>query len=493
MSPDPILILGRMTLILILLHFFYVLTLKRLTFYKEIRLYFIFGLFLSLILPFISFEIISVVTDSGMPDWVNAIPALSTPVDPYGIRQTSPASSNSLNILLLAWLAGMLVLIVRFIIRMLSFLRLKQKAKPVRMQGMRVHHLQEAHAPFSFGRDIFVHSGTFQGEDFQKILLHEFVHVKQKHSLDMLLAELVTMINWYNPAAWSLKKAIRENLEYLTDDAILRQGVDAKSYQYLLLQATGTPRFSFASAFSFQSLKNRIIMMNSRKSHRLERFKFLLFIPMMAMVLFAFRTIQEESPVIIKPSEDQMVPVSKDTVPRKTSERRSFFSYNGFDEDSKIREIRMENNKAEVRLKDGTRENYNLNNEDEALEFQRKYGELMIPPAPPTPPVPPVAPIPPIPPVPPIAPIPPMPPINENVYAPPVPPVPPVPPMPPMPPVPPVPPAIEWDLPDEVTHFNINNDKVKIKYKNGDIETYDLNDPKEKEKFKEKYKLKNKD
>ncbi len=490
MNTYLLLVLLKMTLLVSLLICFYRMVFQRLTFYKEIRLYFLTGMVLAAGLPFVQFQIQPTLAPEVAPQWIHDIPSISAIALPAReIGNTTIQTLFQPGNMIYIWIAGILFLMIRFGIRILSYLRLKRKSIPVSTMDATVYHLDDLQTPFSFGKNIFINTTAWGSKAYQQILHHEYIHVKERHSVDVLFAEVVTILNWYNPLAWMLKKAIRENLEFLTDDIMLQRGLDPKSYQYLLLQAAGPHRFSFAPAFNYHSLKSRIIMMNKNKSHSLHRIKFLLLLPVMLFLTLAFRSIQNEYPVtsifdnnIVSP---EPVFWPQDTVPKKDKNNKSHFSYNGFNE-GKVTRIRIEDNKAEITLKDGTKENFDLNNEDDALEFADKYGDIL-------PPVPPIPPMPPIPPFPPIPPVPPIPPIDHDGFVAPIPPIPPVPtipPVPPIPPIPPIPPAPPmWDLPEDVTEFTIIDHKVRIEYKNGDVEIYNLEDSKQKEKFKEKYKL----
>jgi hypothetical protein len=122
---------------------------------------------------------------------------------------------------------------------------------------------------------------------------HETVHVQQKHTIDVLITEVICILNWYNPFAWLIKKAVRENLEFIADEAVIRKGIDKKNYQYLLLKVTGDIPSSISSSFKFSSLKNRIVMMNTSKTSRFHLFKFVLLVPMIMLLLLAFRNRKE--------------------------------------------------------------------------------------------------------------------------------------------------------------------------------------------------------
>lgn len=78
------------------------------------------------------------------------------------------------------------------------------------------------------------------------------VHVRQHHTADMMLAELLLVLNWFNPFAWILRHAIRQNLEFIADRQVLTHGVDRRQYQYLLVKVVGQRNFSMASHLNFQ-------------------------------------------------------------------------------------------------------------------------------------------------------------------------------------------------------------------------------------------------
>lgn len=113
--------------------------------------------------------------------------------------------------------------------------------------------------------------------------------MKQNHTLDILVGELLCIINWFNPFAWLIRHSIRQNLEFIADDFVLKNGLDKKTYQYHLLKVVGTPQYRIANNFNFSSLKKRIVMMNKLKSAKLHLIKFLFVLPLIAVLLVAFR------------------------------------------------------------------------------------------------------------------------------------------------------------------------------------------------------------
>jgi TonB-dependent SusC/RagA subfamily outer membrane receptor len=160
--------------------------------------------------------------------------------------------------------------------------------------------------PFSFGNSIFINQQQHTEEELNEIIRHEFIHVKQQHTIDILLSEIVLLFNWYNPFAWLLRKTIRQNLEFIADQHVLKNGLNKKEYQYLLLKVVGISSFSIGNQFNFSSLKKRIIMMNKMKSARLHLVKFLFIVPLLAVLLLSFRKNIRELILHEIPSEKTM-------------------------------------------------------------------------------------------------------------------------------------------------------------------------------------------
>jgi hypothetical protein len=118
-------------------------------------------------------------------------------------------------------------------------------------------------SPFSFGRSIYLNPDLHPGPELAAVLRHELVHVRQRHTLDVLLAQLALAAAWCNPAAWLLRRALLDNLEFLADQAVLETGLDRRAYQYSLLRLSQSPAGpALVSHFTFPTLKNRVVMMN---------------------------------------------------------------------------------------------------------------------------------------------------------------------------------------------------------------------------------------
>ena len=186
----------------------------------------------------------------------------------------------------LSW-GGVLALLLRFLVQLSSLLLLARKSKVMQIYDTRVHVLDRPAGPFSFFRLIFLHPGSHSDKEIDEILTHEGTHVSQWHSIDVIICELICIVCWVNPFVWLLKREVRHNLEYLADDTVLESGYDSRSYQYHLLGLSHTNKSatSLSNSFNMLHLKNRISMMNKKRSHGIGRAKYLIFIPIVGGLL----------------------------------------------------------------------------------------------------------------------------------------------------------------------------------------------------------------
>lgn len=149
--------------------------------------------------------------------------------------------------------------------------------------------LEEENAiPFSWMNYIFIGEQDIR-ENGTEILRHELSHVKNFHSLDVMIIDLVLVFQWFNPAAWLLKYALQQVHEFQADDAVLASGVNSRNYQLLLIKkAVGQRMFSMVNSFNYSKLKNRIIMMSKEKSRRVAYLKYVYALPLAFFVVSAY-------------------------------------------------------------------------------------------------------------------------------------------------------------------------------------------------------------
>ena len=174
----------------------------------------------------------------------------------------------------------------RFLVQLSSILWLAHTSERVVIHETPVYALRKAAGPFSFFRMVFLHPESHSDKETDEILTHECTHVSQWHSIDVILSEMMCMACWFNPFVWLLKRAVRHNLEYLADNTVIQSGYDSKSYQYHLLGlAHHQSVTTLYNSFNVLHLKNRIMMMNKKRSPGIVRTKYLIFIPLVGILM----------------------------------------------------------------------------------------------------------------------------------------------------------------------------------------------------------------
>lgn len=267
--------------ILFLFYGCYWLFLRKETFFSSNRLFFILGLLLSIALPWVSFT--ETILLASVPQ--------NTMVATEAVALTTEESAVLPWTMLLLGLYGLGVFFFgsRLLLQFLTLYRLK-KISHISVEAP-FHYVQTPKpiAPFSFFNAIFYHPNGFTTKELDTIIRHEKVHAVQKHSLDILLAELLFILQWFNPIAWLYKVHLKQNLEFLADEA--SQSTDRKFYQMLLLkEAVGNTTIPLATSFYTSIIKKRIVMLNQKRSKNISLAKSFIVLPALALFLMAFHT-----------------------------------------------------------------------------------------------------------------------------------------------------------------------------------------------------------
>lgn len=188
----------------------------------------------------------------------------------------------------LLWAAGASALLLRMLVQLAVVCRLARRGRKVEWHGVRVLAVEEDNVPFSFFRWIFVQPGNHSEGELEEILAHEQAHVRQWHSLDVVVSELLCCLSWFNPAVWLAKRCVRQNLEFLADRAVVHSGFDRKNYQYHLLRLSyGVNIGQIVNNFNVSPLKKRIMMMNKKKSRHAGALKYALLLPMAGLLVLS--------------------------------------------------------------------------------------------------------------------------------------------------------------------------------------------------------------
>ena len=208
---------------------------------------------------------------------------------------------------------GVALLAGRFLVQLAGIIRLAFRSRKTKIGNTNVHLLKQADGPFSFFHWIFIHPASHTEEELSEILTHEQAHANQWHSIDVLISETACVLCWFNPFAWLMKREIRTNLEYLADNRVLETGHDSKSYQYHLL---GLSHYKAAAtiynSFNVLPLKKRIKMMNKKRTREIGRTKYLMFLPLAALLMIisnieaVARTTKEMAKDVIEAVEENL-------------------------------------------------------------------------------------------------------------------------------------------------------------------------------------------
>jgi TonB-dependent SusC/RagA subfamily outer membrane receptor len=278
--------LFKVNIALVLFCLGYYLVLRHLTFYTLNRVYLAGSILFASAYPFININ-----------GFVQSHQKLTAPVQ-YVITQWKAPAENFVKPLdqpdywqwaVLAFWTGAMLLAIRLILQLFSLYRLYRHSRPGRVNNYPVRLVNGDLSPFSFWRSIYINPDKLSAHDLEKVLEHEHIHVSQWHTLDILLAELNTVFYWFNPGVWLMKRAVRENIEFITDRKILQKGADSKQYQYSLLTVSmaGTQN-NLVNNFNISTIKKRIIMMNTKRSSRASLSRYLFVAPAVVILLLAF-------------------------------------------------------------------------------------------------------------------------------------------------------------------------------------------------------------
>lgn len=215
------------------------------------------------------------------------------------------------------WLywAGCVVFATNFLLQIIVLLYQAYKKPVIRDGNYRIVEIDEDKAPCSFGNNIFINPAKYDWETYKQILLHEKVHIQQGHTFDLIIAELMLVMQWFNPFAWRYRTEVENNLEFLTDDAIIHQHkVDAEAYQLSLLKVS-VPNYAMHMTTNYNQslLKKRILMMNAKRSNIHTGWKYFMLAPLLVILVFGLNEQVASSSPITKNKRSKTVtpPYSK--------------------------------------------------------------------------------------------------------------------------------------------------------------------------------------
>lgn len=301
-----------------ILYLIYVSFFSKETFYQRNRWYLIITLILPMILPFLRIDNLS-----GSNERISAFIAnVEFNIPGYQSAAGVSESANSLsiyNIIFVIYIFIATVFLLRVIISCIGTYMIIRRGN-INRQGFPKIVISEAeHPAFSFFPYIVLTKKTYDDEYYPDILKHEDTHVRQGHTFDLLLCEIITAFQWFNPLIYFVKRSMVQNHEYIADNYLLRNSNKIKEYQYRLLRIQTKYRI-IPLVHSFNNLiKNRLVMINKKPTPNFALLKNLLILPILTFLIVFFSCTAGPAN-----TENQVQPLSESSI----GEIRNFLQEN---------------------------------------------------------------------------------------------------------------------------------------------------------------------
>ncbi|MFC2115642.1 M56 family metallopeptidase [Bacteroidota bacterium] len=262
----------------------YQIFLKRETYYHLKRAYLLFSILFSLLVPILNISLSN----------VSSLQMRSFLMEPLIVGASGYASLtvNTINIwevLGFVYFSTVIILSVRVFMNFIRIQKLYRDAEvlPENHYNLVLHSMN--YPPFSFLRNIFISRMHYSDGQLDDIIEHEKAHVQQLHTIDMLLSEILVILQWFNPMAWLYKNLVRENHEFLADEAVIHRGFSPEAYQLrILAQLFGIRSMPAAHNFNQSITQKRLKMMEKSKSPAASRLKLLLVLPAAIFLFYMF-------------------------------------------------------------------------------------------------------------------------------------------------------------------------------------------------------------
>ena len=283
----------------------YRLTLSRTTFHGFNRGVLLCSLALAALVPFVHFQTVSEKASAPITQMMNDIMVYADGAGQTNTAQVAEAGSGMsvLSIISLVYLAGVVICLLRVAIGILSSEILCHRRSRALADGSHLVITDRNYAPFSWRNYIVISRKDYEAGGAM-IITHEQAHVRHHHSFDLILAQLFCAFQWFNPAAWMLKRSLMEVHEYEADASVLESGFDERRYQICLVRAALQGSFATTTNnFANCSTKKRIVMMNRHSTNPWARLRVLLMLPAVALSV----TVASASNQDIKVAEKQNV------------------------------------------------------------------------------------------------------------------------------------------------------------------------------------------
>ncbi len=265
----------------------FLLFLRNERFFRLKRIFLIFGILASLFFPLVSFHYqveIPAPPTLTFDNMQNISPVMTDQIP----QVSSQGKIDFKSILLAAYFIGVVAFTLRLFYHLYVKIRIINNHKPLKRDSIKIIRSSEFPSSFSFFNYIFINP-SIEEDEFREILNHELVHVTQRHWLDLLLAETLSLLQWANPLVWIYTGFIRLNHEYIADEVALKQSPDPTFYKAALLNSIFRfPVISLSNSFNYSLHQSRFEMMKNIISSPYRKLKVLLIIPVFPVLFYTF-------------------------------------------------------------------------------------------------------------------------------------------------------------------------------------------------------------
>ncbi len=277
-----LLYLVESTICLFVLYPVYWFFLRQDTFFQVNRFYLLAMVLFSILVPLMPLQWIPSGPSSSFLILLD--PVLITPAK---LEHTLSEHLQWIEIAAVIYLTGVLIFLLRFGLQLIQLFRITRRFGITKNKGLRVVFVDRGYSPFSFFNLVFINDEIIPSGSLETILDHERVHIRQVHTVDMILVELAAILQWFNPIIWLTGREMKSIHEYLADEGVLQTGISRSQYQQIILDETmGTQVNGLTNNFNVSLLKKRITMMTKSKSGTWAKSKMLIALPALAALLF---------------------------------------------------------------------------------------------------------------------------------------------------------------------------------------------------------------
>ena len=248
-------------------------------------------LLVSAIIPFLNiqffYEEIPLKPVETIREFVST-PVFTEPVSTETVQPIIEMASSSVNHWLAFYLLIISALVFRLVLGVIKVMQIISRAEKRRLQKIVLAVVQDIIQPFTFLNKVVLSEKDFT-ENKHIVVAHEHAHIKQLHTIDLMVCEVFTVMHFFNPFMWLLRHDLKLIHEYQADQAVLNKGIDAQKYQLLVLQkSVGERRFAMANHFTQKPILKRLKMMQKKNRKQWAALKLILFVPLVVLLLMAF-------------------------------------------------------------------------------------------------------------------------------------------------------------------------------------------------------------